>query len=219
MPLMFGVFGIFFPAGLVVYWTTSNAWQIGQQYFMLKNRPTAETLAAQGRHVKKSSEPKKGFMASMMEKAESERETPWRVAGSPSAAARKPGSSKPGHPIDPEEAPRRHRWRRSEEAPQALRRPSRPPSPSSASPSKTSLITRPRTEVGDPRDRVAGRRGPRPRSARRARRAPRRTSRSKARSVRTSWTGCSSRMGIAATVDPAFEDGTMYVDVLGEGPR
>jgi hypothetical protein len=36
MPLMFGVFGVSFPAGLVVYWTTSNAWQIGQQYTMLR---------------------------------------------------------------------------------------------------------------------------------------------------------------------------------------
>jgi len=30
--------------------------------------------------------------------------------------------------------------------------------------------------------------------------------------------GVLSRMGIAADVEPAFEDGTMYVDVLGEGP-
>jgi spoIIIJ-associated protein len=30
--------------------------------------------------------------------------------------------------------------------------------------------------------------------------------------------GLLARMGIEATVDPAFEDGTMYVDVLGEGP-
>jgi YidC/Oxa1 family membrane protein insertase len=36
MPLMFGIFGISFPAGLVVYWTTSNLWQIGQQYVMLR---------------------------------------------------------------------------------------------------------------------------------------------------------------------------------------
>ena len=33
---MFGVFGISFPSGLVVYWTTSNLWQIGQQYVMLR---------------------------------------------------------------------------------------------------------------------------------------------------------------------------------------
>ena len=69
MPLMFGVFGFFFPAGLVVYWTTSNAWQIGQQYFMLRNRPTAETLRQQG--AKKSS--KKSMMERAMERAEEER--------------------------------------------------------------------------------------------------------------------------------------------------
>ncbi len=36
MPLMFGIFGFTFPAGLVVYWTVSNVLQIGQQYVMLK---------------------------------------------------------------------------------------------------------------------------------------------------------------------------------------
>jgi YidC/Oxa1 family membrane protein insertase len=93
MPLMFGVFGIFFPAGLVVYWTTSNAWQIGQQYFMLKNRPTAETLAAKA-NSKAPSEPKKGFMASMMERAEAERDKRSGGGKGPSAAARKPGGTK-----------------------------------------------------------------------------------------------------------------------------
>jgi YidC/Oxa1 family membrane protein insertase len=36
MPLLFGVWGFFFPAGLVVYWTTTNVVQIGQQTFMLR---------------------------------------------------------------------------------------------------------------------------------------------------------------------------------------
>ncbi len=31
MPLMFGIFGFTFPAGLTLYWTVSNLWQIGQQ--------------------------------------------------------------------------------------------------------------------------------------------------------------------------------------------
>ncbi len=35
MPLLFGVWGFIFPAGLVIYWTTANVVQIGQQYFML----------------------------------------------------------------------------------------------------------------------------------------------------------------------------------------
>ena len=70
MPLMFGVFGFFFPAGLVVYWTTSNLWQIGQQYFMLRTRPSAEDLAAKADGKKA----KKGFMASLMDRMSDERQ-------------------------------------------------------------------------------------------------------------------------------------------------
>jgi YidC/Oxa1 family membrane protein insertase len=35
MPLLFGFWGLIFPAGLVIYWTTTNLVQIGQQQFML----------------------------------------------------------------------------------------------------------------------------------------------------------------------------------------
>jgi YidC/Oxa1 family membrane protein insertase len=101
MPLMFGVFGIFFPAGLVVYWTTSNAWQIGQQYYMLRTRPTAESLAAAAADGKKGADPqKKGFMASMMERAEDQRNRRQGTSGKPGTAGRKPGTAgrKPGTP-------------------------------------------------------------------------------------------------------------------------
>jgi len=89
MPLMFGVFGIFFPSGLVVYWTTSNLWQIGQQYFMLKSRPTAEQLAARAAQNDKSG--KKGFMASLAERAEDERKRREQSPGGKPGAPRKPG--------------------------------------------------------------------------------------------------------------------------------
>jgi YidC/Oxa1 family membrane protein insertase len=98
MPFMFGVFGVFFPAGLVLYWTTSNAWQIGQQYFMLKNRPTAEMLAAKAGERKSD---KKGFMSSMMERAEEERRrreagTTKRPASKRPPPKRAGGGAKPG---------------------------------------------------------------------------------------------------------------------------
>jgi YidC/Oxa1 family membrane protein insertase len=50
MPLMFGVWGYFFPAGLIVYWTTTNAIQIGQQWFLLhrKGAPLAPAKHADG---------------------------------------------------------------------------------------------------------------------------------------------------------------------------
>jgi YidC/Oxa1 family membrane protein insertase len=36
MPLLFGIWGFLFPAGLVLYWTTTNLFQIGQQSVMLR---------------------------------------------------------------------------------------------------------------------------------------------------------------------------------------
>jgi YidC/Oxa1 family membrane protein insertase len=93
MPLMFGVFGFFFPVGLVLYWTVSNGWQIGQQYFMLRTRPTAETLAAKADGRKE----RKGFMASMMERADSERKR--RETGNGQALKKPPTTGgKPGTP-------------------------------------------------------------------------------------------------------------------------
>ncbi len=97
MPIMFGVFGIFFPAGLVLYWTTSNGWQIGQQYFMLRNRPTAETLAAAANDRGKS-EKKKGLLSSMMERAEDERRRRDGTTRKPSSGRRPGGSGRPGAP-------------------------------------------------------------------------------------------------------------------------
>ena len=56
MPLLFGVWGFFFPAGLVLYWTTTNAVQIAQQHFMLPKPsgaggPPATVRESKGRPV------------------------------------------------------------------------------------------------------------------------------------------------------------------------
>jgi YidC/Oxa1 family membrane protein insertase len=37
-PLMFAVFGLSFPAGLSLYWTTSQLWQVAQQYIMITRK-------------------------------------------------------------------------------------------------------------------------------------------------------------------------------------
>jgi YidC/Oxa1 family membrane protein insertase len=94
MPIMFGVFGIFFPAGLVIYWTTSNGWQIVQQYYMLRTRPTEETLAAAAADGRNRTGEKKGFLASMADRAEEERKR--REATRRPGSGRKPGTPKPG---------------------------------------------------------------------------------------------------------------------------
>ena len=96
MPVFFGFIGFTFPAGLVVYWTTSNFFQIGQQTLLLRAGhigPDAldKRMAEQReKQAQKGSEPqKKGFMSSMLDRAEQERTR--RDAAGPSKSG---GSSK-----------------------------------------------------------------------------------------------------------------------------
>ncbi|HEX6230515.1 MAG TPA: YidC/Oxa1 family membrane protein insertase [Actinomycetota bacterium] len=104
MPIMFGVFGIFFPAGLVLYWTTSNGWQIGQQYFMLKTRPTAETLAAAAND--KGKPEKKGLFSGLVERAEQERRRRDGTVGR-SPSGRKPAGGTGAKPPKPKPKPKK----------------------------------------------------------------------------------------------------------------
>ncbi|MFF2805951.1 membrane protein insertase YidC [Streptomyces sp. NPDC058000] len=59
-PVMFAVFGINFPVGVLVYWLTTNVWTMGQQMFVIRRNPTPgskafterqERLRAQGKLV------------------------------------------------------------------------------------------------------------------------------------------------------------------------
>jgi len=53
MPLFFGFIGINFPMGLILYWTTSNAWQVGQQFVLLKRMKAHEPPPPPERPAKK----------------------------------------------------------------------------------------------------------------------------------------------------------------------
>jgi YidC/Oxa1 family membrane protein insertase len=48
-PVMFAVFGINFPVGVLVYWLTTNVWTMGQQMFVIRRNPTPGSLAYQQR--------------------------------------------------------------------------------------------------------------------------------------------------------------------------
>ncbi|MEV7689573.1 membrane protein insertase YidC [Streptomyces bungoensis] len=56
-PIMFAVFGINFPVGVLVYWLTTNVWTMGQQMYVIHNNPTpgskaqAAYLERLGKHV------------------------------------------------------------------------------------------------------------------------------------------------------------------------
>jgi YidC/Oxa1 family membrane protein insertase len=45
MPLFLGFISLNIASGVAVYWVTTNAWQIGQQYLMLRSRVSGDALA------------------------------------------------------------------------------------------------------------------------------------------------------------------------------
>ena len=45
LPLVFGVSGVIFPIGVLIYWTTSNLWTMGQQFYVIRNNPAPNTEA------------------------------------------------------------------------------------------------------------------------------------------------------------------------------
>jgi len=40
MPLIFAISGVNFPVGVLIYWTVTNLWSMGQQYYTIKRMPT-----------------------------------------------------------------------------------------------------------------------------------------------------------------------------------
>ena len=60
LPLVFAVSGVYFPLGVLVYWTTSNLWTMGQQFYVIRNNPAPGTeafRAKQDRDRKRGKQP------------------------------------------------------------------------------------------------------------------------------------------------------------------
>ena len=49
LPVVFAVGGVAFPIGVLVYWTTSNLWTMGQQFYVIRRNPAPGTLAARAK--------------------------------------------------------------------------------------------------------------------------------------------------------------------------
>jgi YidC/Oxa1 family membrane protein insertase len=76
-PLVFAFLGLTFPSGLVLYWTLSNLFQVGQQTFLMRaghiGPEALERRMAEQREKmadKSQQPPRQGFMARMAERAE-----------------------------------------------------------------------------------------------------------------------------------------------------
>jgi YidC/Oxa1 family membrane protein insertase len=52
LPVVFAVGGIAFPLGVLMYWTTSNLWTMGQQFYVIRNNPTPGTPAAEAKRLR-----------------------------------------------------------------------------------------------------------------------------------------------------------------------
>jgi len=49
LPVVFAVGGIAFPIGVLFYWTTSNLWTMGQQFYVIRNNPAPGTPALEAK--------------------------------------------------------------------------------------------------------------------------------------------------------------------------
>jgi YidC/Oxa1 family membrane protein insertase len=101
MPLMFGFIGFSFPAGLVMYWTIANLIQIGQQWFLLRAGhigPEAVERQIAANRAKQAASPsapaKRGWLATMMERAEQERQRKGQPPRGRGTGSPNPGSSR-----------------------------------------------------------------------------------------------------------------------------
>ena len=53
-PIIFAVTGVNFPVGVLIYWSTTNLWTWGQQYYVIKRNPTPGSPAYEELQKKKA---------------------------------------------------------------------------------------------------------------------------------------------------------------------
>lgn len=94
-PLMFAVFGINFPIGVLVYWLTTNLWSMGQQYYVIRNNPAPGSQAYaewEERQARKAAKHGGGTATQVVEEVDAE---PKPVRNQPK---RQPRSKRKGRP-------------------------------------------------------------------------------------------------------------------------
>jgi YidC/Oxa1 family membrane protein insertase len=122
LPLVFAVGGIAFPIGVLFYWTTSNLWTMGQQFYVIRNNPAPGTPALKAKEERDAKKARKKAERSgipLVEEApEPQEETPppapprqqpkkqtrsQRKKKGPAASPGKPDASPPDETEPPED--------------------------------------------------------------------------------------------------------------------
>ena len=104
LPVVFAVGGIAFPIGVLLYWTTSNLWTMGQQFYVIRNNPapgtpafTAKQKRDAAKGMKHGSEPE-GTDTVVEQAPEAPRAAPRQQPKKQSRQQRKKGGPQPGTP-------------------------------------------------------------------------------------------------------------------------
>ena len=53
-PIIFAISGVNFPVGVLIYWSTTNLWTFGQQFYVIKRNPTPGSPAYEELQKKKA---------------------------------------------------------------------------------------------------------------------------------------------------------------------
>ena len=59
-PAIFAISGVNFPVGVLIYWSTTNVWTFGQQYYVIKRNPTPGSPAYEELERKRARKAKEG---------------------------------------------------------------------------------------------------------------------------------------------------------------
>ncbi|MBB5934105.1 membrane protein insertase YidC [Streptomyces zagrosensis] len=108
-PLMFAIFGINFPVGVLVYWLTTNVWTMAQQMFIIRRNPTPGSIAFTHRQErlrakgKLKDDPEVVEAREAVETARANRQQPKRQTKSRRQTSAVQGASKPA-PTTPKPA-------------------------------------------------------------------------------------------------------------------
>lgn len=108
-PILFAVFGINFPVGVLIYWLTTNVWTLGQQMYVITRNPTPGSIAYQQRQErlrkkgKLKEDPVELETKKAVEEARAKRQQPKRTSKSKrqSGGQRQPGRPQARKPQQP----------------------------------------------------------------------------------------------------------------------
>jgi YidC/Oxa1 family membrane protein insertase len=90
LPIAFGAFSLFFPAGLVLYFLVSNLWRLGQQELIMRKIAPRDHLRKSGAIDAKSSPSKREVTEGAPEPAETVEPAPERAKAAPRAKPEAP---------------------------------------------------------------------------------------------------------------------------------